>query len=77
MNGQSESLKSLLLHIRQHPGYPELLKSVEVPRPPEFKPNTPETPEQFGGKAIHVSGARAQHNRWLSFLTGQPTSQQE
>lgn len=66
----SPALASLLFEIRQHPAFPELLNAVERPRAPRFKPNGAETAEQFGAKAIYASGAQAQHDAWIQFLSG-------
>ena len=73
----SPVLKSLLFDIRQHPAYPELLKAVECPPLPRFKPSAADSVETMGAKFLFASGQADQHERWLTFLRGQPTSQQE
>lgn len=70
----SPLVKTLLSEIRQHPGFPDLLKAVERPQPARFKPNGPETPAQFNVRAIHADGRNLHHERWLTLLTGEPTT---
>ena len=65
----NELLKKLLWDIRQNPAFPDLLKAVERPKLPRFKANSGETAEQFGARAIHVSGQQAQHDSWIALLT--------
>lgn len=65
----SEQLKALLYTVRQHPAFADLLKAVERPKLPRFKVNSGETADQFGARAIHVSGQQAQHDRWIALLT--------
>lgn len=73
----SPALKSLLSDIRQHPAFPEMLRELQAPKLPRFKPNSPESTETMGAKFLFASGQADQHERWLAFLTGSPTSQQE
>lgn len=64
------SLQSLLSDIRQHPGFPELLKAVERPRAPRFKPND-ESTAVYAARALHAEGQRKQHDAWLICFTGE------
>lgn len=79
----SPALKSLLIDIRQHAAFPEFLKAVEAPRLPHYRPLKGETLETMGAKTVFASGEMAQHERWITLLTGQvparetETSQQE
>lgn len=73
----SEVLKSLLFVIRQHDGFDELLKSVQAPRLPRYVPTKGETLETFGAKSVFASGEQAQHERWLTLLTGQVPARDE
>lgn len=78
----SPALKDLLFTIRQHRAYQELLATVEVPPPREFKPS--QDAQQQWADFIFRSGRRAQHDAWQGFLTtaalddeGTSTSQKE
>lgn len=83
MNDHSPALQSLLFSIRQHAAFEELKNAVEVPRLPKYVPSKSDTLETMGAKTVFASGAIAQQERWLTFLTGQgpardtQTSQQE
>lgn len=67
----SEVLKSLLLDLRQHPAFPELLAAVEKPRIPQFRKSKAASVEEARADWIFTSGQVAQHNKWLLMLTGQ------
>lgn len=60
-------LKELLFLIRQHPGYQDLLKAVELPVTREFKPSG--DAQQQWSDFIFRSGMQRQHKAWQSFLT--------
>lgn len=66
----SPVLKSLLVDIRQHPAFPELLTLVDKPIVPRFKASEAENVETARAKWIHRSGQRDQHDQWLYALTG-------
>ena len=71
----SKTLEELLLTIRQHPGFKEMLAAIE---PPDAKPYRPgqDTMAQYADY-IFRSGRRLQNDIWRQFLIGEPTSQQE
>jgi hypothetical protein len=77
------ALQSLLFEIRQHAGFQDLLKAVTPPTPPRYSPHRAETLETMGAKTVFASGEQAQHERWITILTGTvparetETSQQE
>ena len=73
----SPLLADLLVHIRQHEGFQELLRMVERPRIQPFKVTDAEKPETARSRFIYQSGQSAQHDQWLTALSGKPTSQQE
>ena len=67
----SAVLKSLLLHIRQHEGYRELLTSVEKPTIRPFVKSKAANVEQSRSEWIFDSGRQEQHEKWLQFLSGE------
>jgi hypothetical protein len=71
----TEALKSLLFQIRQHPAFPELLKSVETPRLPRYRRSKGADVPAMGAEIIYASGALDQHESWIALLTGR-TSQE-
>lgn len=74
----SPVLADLLLYIRQHDGFRELLdEMVERPQITQFKVSDAERPETARSRFIYQSGQVAQHDLWLNALTGESTSQQE
>ena len=66
----SEVLDSLLLTIRQHEGYRELLTTVERPRIRPFVKSKSANVEQSRSEWIFQSGQLEQHERWLQMLSG-------
>lgn len=70
MTTHGPALKSLLADLRQHPGFPELLKAVETPQIPRFRKSRAGDVESARAEWIHQSGKREQHEMWLAFLTG-------
>lgn len=74
----SEALNDLLASMREHPAFPELLKSIPSA---DIKPyrRTPasESPEAQKDDWIFRSGRHFQHQCWVTFLTEGETSQQE
>ena len=74
---ESPALKSLLFDLRQHAAFEEFKKAVEAPKLPRFRPSKNDTLETMGAKTVYESGRLAQHEAWLIFLTGSPTSEQE
>ena len=73
----SPVLADLLLHIRQHDGFQELLDMVERPQITQFKVSDAERPETARSRFIYQSGQVAQHEAWLTAMIGTSTSQQE
>ena len=65
----NEAVKSLLLQIRQHPSFPAFLREVEEPLMKQYKPKT-DDPEKARLAWVFSSGEKAQHEKWLFFLTG-------
>ena len=63
-------LKELLVIIRQHEGFRELLKSVEKPSIRPFMKSRAAQVEQARSEWIHDSGRQEQHEKWLQFLSG-------
>lgn len=66
----TESLADLLVRIRQHPGFRELLAYVPVPEMPRYRPSKGGDLESIGASMAYASGARDEHERWIAFLTG-------
>jgi hypothetical protein len=66
---KSEALQSLLLIMREHPGFPDLLKAVETPKIPRFKRSQAADAEKARAEWIFASGKIAQHEMWLALLT--------
>jgi len=71
----SQQLNELLFTIRQHAAFKELLSSVEAPAIRDFKPSG--DPQAQYADHIYRSGRRLQHDCWLQFLIGNPTSDKE
>jgi hypothetical protein len=67
----SPALKDLLFSMRQHAGFADLLKAVEQPQLPHYRPSKADTLEQMGARTVFASGQADQHDRWLFLLTGQ------
>jgi hypothetical protein len=61
---------ALLADLRQHQGFPDLLKAVEAPRLPRFKTSQAQEVEKARAEWIFRSGQLAQHETWLALLTG-------
>ena len=70
----SPSLAHLLVELRQHPAFPELLQ-VEAPRLPRFRPSQAEEAAKAHATWVYQSGRRDQHDYWLALLTGQATKE--
>ena len=64
----TDGLRDLLLRMRQHPAFRELLNSVEVPKPKPFKPAKGEAVRQES-EWIFASGRARQDEIWRLFLT--------
>lgn len=73
----SPVVKAFLADIRQHPGFQEFLKEAEhLAAPyPRFKKGM--SAEDFGAETLFASGKQDQHQRWLEFLTGSSSQQEE
>ena len=69
----TDTLKALLAELRQHPAFQELLKVVEPPSLPRYRPSKGFDVPAMGARAIFASGQIDQHERWLSTLTGVST----
>ncbi len=66
----SENLVHLLMTVREHPAFSELLSIVEAPKLPLFRASKSETFEAETMKWIHQSGRVQQHNAWIAVLAG-------
>jgi hypothetical protein len=66
----SIALKELLHGIRQHPGFKELLSTVEKPRIRPYQKKEADQIEVSRAQWIYESGQLAQHERWIAVLTG-------
>ena len=73
---QSAGLLDLLVYLRGHAHFPELLKAVERPRISPFKKSEAGETESARSKWIYESGKLENHEQWLSMLTGKSTSEQ-
>ncbi len=73
---QSAGLLDLLVYLRGHAHFPELLKAVERPRISPFQPSEAAQSEAARAKWIHESGKLLSHEQWLRMLTGKSTSEQ-
>lgn len=71
----SEGLKDLLLRMRDHPSFPELLKQIEPPTLPAFREG--DDPQRQFASFTFRSGARRQDELWRQFLIHYLPSQQE
>lgn len=65
----SAALDALLVMMREHPGFPELLRSVDAPKVPRFKRSQANDAEKARAEWIYVSGRLSQHEAWLAMLT--------
>jgi hypothetical protein len=70
MNQGSPVLQSLLVMLRQHPGFPEFCAHVPKPVIHPFAASKAELVESARARWIFESGQQQQHNQWLGFLTG-------
>ena len=66
-------LQDLLLSMRQHRAFRELMDMVKEPEPLRFIPSKGPVEDQ-GADWIYRSVRRAQHELWRSFLTGNSAS---
>jgi hypothetical protein len=66
----SAVLDSLLVTIRQHEGYRELLNAVERPRIRPFVKSKAANVEQSRSEWVFESGQLMQHEQWLQMLSG-------
>lgn len=66
----SPELKAMLLDLRQHPLFPDLIRSVQAPRLKGYRPRQGASIEDAGAKYCYYSGEMDQHARWLKLLTG-------
>ena len=66
----SSTLAHLLETLRQHPGFPELLKEIPEPQLPRFKISQAAEAEKARAQWIYESGRIANHEQWIGFLTG-------
>jgi hypothetical protein len=73
----SAVLQSLLLNIRQHEGFPELLKAMEPSPLRPFRLTQADQVEKARAQWIYESGKIAQHETALAILTGKTPSEQE
>ena len=67
----SPALQALVMELRQHPAFPELLKRIEPPPIPRFRHSQASEVEKARAEWIYASGKRDQHDLWLSVLTGE------
>lgn len=67
----NDAVKALLIDIRQHPAFRDLLKSVEAPQITQFRLKDAEQIETARAKWIYQSGRKDQHEAWLHLLTGE------
>lgn len=65
-----ETLKALLVVMRQHPGFQELLKALEPQPLPRYRVSKGKDVPTMGAETIYASGALDQHERWVALLTG-------
>lgn len=65
----NKQLAELLFTIRQHPGFPELLKAIESPEPKTYSPAKAAGIAEQQAEWIFRSGRIAQHKLWRAFLT--------
>lgn len=67
----SPALKALLLDIRQHAAFRELISTaVECPQIRPYLPKDAAQIEHSRAQWIYQSGQLAQHERWIAMLTG-------
>lgn len=64
-------LKVFLMDLRQHPLFPELIRSLDIPKLNAYHPSRKEPLDAVGARHCYQSGQLAQHKLWLSMLTGQ------
>ena len=72
----SEALDHLLVIVRQHPAFRELLATVPAPEMPRYRPTKPNGLENLGASTAYASGARDQHERWTALFTGSSQKEQ-
>ncbi len=72
----SPAVAELLIHLRGHPSFPELLKAVERPKVSPFRMSEAEQSEKARAKWIYESGKLFSHEQWLALLTGKPSEQE-
>lgn len=70
-------LDSLLVMIRSHPMFPRLLEAVPKPHIPQFKQSKAKEFEAENLKWVFQSGAMAQHETWIAFLSGRSSINNE
>jgi hypothetical protein len=68
----SDECMQLILMMREHPAFEELMRSVPKPTVPAFKQSKAASVQEEQVKWIFRSGARHQHESWVSFLSGKP-----
>lgn len=65
----SKQLDDLLLLMRQHDAFPELLKAIETPEPRPYSPAKGATFAEQQADWIFRSGRKSQDLLWRAFLT--------
>lgn len=68
----SASLRDWLGELRQHPLWPELIKTVPTPRLRRYKPSREEPLDEVGARHAYESGRVDEYESWVAFLTGGP-----
>lgn len=63
-------LKTLLLELRQHALFPELLRAVEKPVLKPYKPSSGDDLASAGARLAYYSGRKDGDQTWRTFLTG-------
>ena len=71
------TLKMLLLELRSHPQFPELIRAVQRQQIRPFRVTEAEKSETARARWIYDSGMLANHNQWLALLTGSATQPEE
>lgn len=62
-------LSDLLIYVRQHRAFGELLNHIEAPKPRPYRQSG--EPDKQYAEWIFNSGAAKQHTSWLMFLIGE------
>jgi hypothetical protein len=66
----SDALASLINDLRQHPAFPDLIAAIPAPTIPRFRVSQAAEVEKARAAWIFESGKQAQHDLWLTILTG-------